>query len=67
MLENGFSQSYIDFFYITSHTVPEIIESSEAYKSSLEKHKDKRKLYGEMEDELLDLKRDLTRAEMYMR
>jgi len=67
ILKNGFSQSYIDFFYITSHTVPEIIESSEAYKSSLEKHKDKRKLHGEMEDELLDLKRDLTRAEMYMR
>jgi len=33
----------------------------------MEKHRDKRKLYGEVEDELLDLKRYLIRAEGYMR
>jgi len=67
ILKNGFSQSYVDFFYITSHTVPEVIEPSESYRQSMEKHRDKRKLYGEVEDELLDLKRYLIRAEGYMR
>ena len=47
--------------------MPEVIEPSESYRQSMEKHRDKRKLYGEVEDELLDLKRYLIRAEGYMR
>lgn len=67
VIEEGFSQSYIDFFYITNHNIPEVIDPSPQYKNNMEKNRDKRKLYGEMEEELSDLKRDLTRAEACMR
>ncbi len=62
-IEEGFPQSYIDFFYITSGTIPEVIEPSDHYREEFEKNKGKRKIYGDKEEELIKLKNALTSAE----
>lgn len=52
--------------------MPEVIQPSEEYKEMLEKNRDKEKdkkkrIYGETENELIDLKNFLTGAEPYLR
>lgn len=67
LLEEGFSQSYIDFFYITSNTMPEVIQPSAEYKENSEKSKTRKRILGETENELIDLKNLLTAAEPFLR
>jgi hypothetical protein len=61
----GFPQSYIDFFYITSGTIPEVIEPSEQYREEFEKNKIRKKAYGDnnKQEELINLKETLITAE----
>lgn len=56
-------QSYIDFFYLVSDTLPIIIEPSAKYLEELENHKRLKKTIGEAPDKLLELKRSLIIAE----
>jgi hypothetical protein len=65
--EEGFAQSYVDFFYITSGKMPQIIEPSDSVKEEQEKNKYSRRVFGESEDELTYLKNALTSAEGFMR
>jgi len=63
IIEAGYIQSYIDFFYITNHTLPEIIKPSAKYYEEMEHKKREKPKYGDTEDELKDLKRRLISAE----
>jgi tetratricopeptide (TPR) repeat protein len=63
ILKNGYIQSYIDFFYITSHTLPGIIIPSAKYIEEMENKKREKPKYGDNEEELKDLKKRLIDAE----
>jgi hypothetical protein len=47
--------------------MPEIIEPSEAYREEQEKNKTKKRILGDLEEELTKLKGLLTEAEGFMR
>eukprot|EP00331_Platyophrya_macrostoma_P030307 CAMPEP_0176443648 /NCGR_PEP_ID=MMETSP0127-20121128/22562_1 /TAXON_ID=938130 /ORGANISM="Platyophrya macrostoma, Strain WH" /LENGTH=424 /DNA_ID=CAMNT_0017828945 /DNA_START=23 /DNA_END=1297 /DNA_ORIENTATION=- len=63
LLKEGFVQSYIDFYYLVSDTLPVIIEPSAKYLEELENNKRAKKKISDTPDKLLELKKALTIAE----
>lgn len=63
-LESGFVQSYIDFFYITTRTTPNIVEALDHLNEDDLEDRDKEpKVFEMTEQNLVDLKKTLISAE----
>ena len=67
LMQEGYLQAYVDFYYITSETTPSEINPAQAMKDDITLNKRKKKKFEQNEESLLELSQNLVSAERYHR
>lgn len=67
LMQEGFLQAYVDFYYITSETTPSEIEPHISLKDDIKLNKRKKGKFQQSEESLLELSQKLVSAESYYR
>lgn len=67
LMQNGYVQAYVDFFYITTETTPSEVEPNPAMKDDLNLNKKRKQPFQHTENNLLALSEDLMSAEEHHR
>lgn len=67
LLQDGYLQSFIDFFYLTNETTPSVINPSEKLKEEYKMNKIEKHHLDLTEESLMKLSADLVDAENYLR
>jgi len=67
LMQEGYLQAYVDFFYITTETTPSEIVPSQKLQEEYKLNKRKKGRFEQTERSLLDLSDNLVQAEQYHR
>lgn len=67
LMQEGFLQAYVDFFYITTETTPSEIEPSAKLQEEYKLNKRKKGRFQQTEESLLQLSENLVSAESFYR
>ena len=67
LMQEGFLQAYVDFFYITTDTTPSEIEPSKKLQEEYKLNKRKKEKFKQNEQSLLQLSETLVTAESHNR
>lgn len=67
LMQDGFLQAYVDFYYITSDTTPSEIEPNKSQEDDRKLGRNKKEKFKQTEESLLELSAILVDAENYYR